>query len=465
MGREDVAVETPRTRYAQTVDGVNIAYQVRGNGPVDLVYAMGWSSNLEVELEGPRSAAYFGGLASFSRLILFDKRGTGLSDRDQTPALEMRADDLRAVLDAVGSERAVVLGQADGGALAAFFAATHPERVQALVLSGAYARTAWAPDYPIGTTEDAYLQDRKDTAQRWGSLELAQEWVDAEVPSLAHDKDYVEWFAKAMRYGASPGAAVAFLDAWYAIDVRAILGSVQAPTVVLSVPDSGPGQGSAGVTPDRAEDLAQRIPGAKYVTLPGRDFVIEHVNPRPALDVIERFVRSVSADEAEFDRVLATVLFTDIVGSTEKAAELGDAAWRDLLDRHHQVVRAMIGRYRGTEIDTAGDGFLATFDGPARGVRCAQAIAEAVVPLGLQIRAGLHTGEIKMAGGDVHGIAVHIGARVGALAAPSEVLVSQTVKDLVAGSGLMFEDAGEHELKGVPDRWHLYRATSPTPKS
>jgi class 3 adenylate cyclase len=455
-----VAVETPRTRYAKTVDGVSIAYQVRGSGPVDLVYAMGWTSNLEVELEGPRSAAYFGGLASFSRLILFDKRGTGLSDRDQTPDLEMRADDLRAVLDAVGSQRAVVLGDADGGALAAFFAATHPERVQALVLSGAYARAAWAPDYPNGTTEEAYLEDRKDTAERWGSIELARAWVGAEVPSLTHDEAFVEWFAKSMRYGASPGAAVAFLDAWFAIDVRAVLGSVQAPTLVLSCPGYGSDQLAAGVPTPQSEDLARRIPGAKHLALPGRDFALEYVNPRPLLDAIEQFLRSVSAHEAEFDRVLATVLFTDIVGSTEKAAELGDVAWRDLLDRHDQVVRAMIGRYRGSEINTTGDGFLATFDGPARGVRCAQAIADAAGSLGLEIRAGLHTGEIERAGEDVHGIAVHIGARVGALAGPSEVLVSQTVKDLVAGSGLRFEDAGEHVLKGLQDRWHLYRATT-----
>jgi class 3 adenylate cyclase len=460
VGHEDVTVESPRTRYAKTVDGVNIAYQVRGAGPVDVVYAMGWASNLEVELEGPRSGAYFGGLASFSRLILFDKRGSGLSDRDQTPDLEMRADDLRAVMDAVGSQRAVLLGDADGGALAAFFAATHPERVQALVLSGAYARAAWAPDYPIGTPEKAYLEDREDTARRWGSIELAQSWVDSEVPSLARDEDFVEWMAKSMRYGASPGAAVAFLDAWYAIDVRAVLGSVQAPTLVLSVPEYGTEQLAMGVPTQQSEDLAKRIPGAKYATLPGRDFALEYVNPRPWLDAIEQFIRSVSADEAEFDRVLATVLFTDIVGSTGKAAELGDTAWQDLLNRHHEVVRAMIGRYRGREINTTGDGFLATFDGPARGVRCAQAIAEAAVALGLEIRAGMHTGEIQMNGDDIHGIAVHIGARVGALAAASEVLVSQTVKDLVAGSGLKFEDAGEHELKGVPDRWHLYRVVS-----
>ncbi len=453
-------METPRTRYAKTVDGVNIAYQVRGDGPIDLIYAMGWTSNFEVQLEGPRSGPYFGGLASFSRLILFDKRGTGLSDRTRTPDLEMRADDLRAVLDAVGSERAVVMGDADGGALAAFFAATHPEQVQALILAGAYARVAWAPDYPIGQKEEAYLADREDDAKRWGTIEYAQEWVDRQAPSLSQDAEYVEWFAKALRHGASPAAVLEFSDMWYAIDVRSVLGSVQAPTLVIATPGAGdmvPGTGDVV----RERYLAEHIPGAKYVELPGRDLIVEHTNPGPLLDEIERFVRSVSAEESTFDRVLATVLFTDIVGSTEKASALGDTAWRDLLERHHETARAMIGRYRGRESDTTGDGFLATFDGPARGVRCAQAIAEAIRPLGLEIRAGLHTGEVETIDGKIGGIAVHIGARVGAIAGPSEVLVSSTVKDLVPGSGLVFEDRGEHELKGVPDRWRLYAVVGP----
>jgi class 3 adenylate cyclase len=444
-------VETSRTKYAKTMDGVNIAYQVRGDGPVDLIYAMGYTANFEVELEGPRSGAYFAGLGSLGRLILFDKRGTGLSDRTQTPDLEMRADDLRAVLDAVGSERAVVIGDADAGALAAFFAATHPERVQALILNGAYARKAWAPDYPIGQKEEDYLADREDMERRWGTMELAQEWVDAEAPSLSNDAAYLEWFTRTMRYGASPAAAAAFEDALFAIDVRAILGTVQAPTLVLAQPGS---RNTGGL---RERDLADRVPGARYVGFPGPDFIMEHTDPGPLLEAIGGFIRSVSDEEREVDRVLATVLFTDIVGSTEQAARLGDGAWKTLLERHHEVVRAMIGRYRGTEMNTAGDGFLATFDGPARGVKCAQAIVEAVQPLGLEIRAGLHTGEVEMIDGSVGGIAVHTGARVGALAASSEVLVSQTVKDLVAGSGLEFEDAGEHELKGVPDTWRLYR--------
>ena len=254
-------MESHRTHFAKTADGVNIAFQVRGNGPVDLIYAMGWTSNFELELEGPRSGAYLGGLASFSRLILFDKRGTGLSDKSHTPDIEMRADDLRAVMDAVGSERAVVLGDADGGALTAFFAAAHPDRVQALILVGAYARSAWAPDYPMGEKEENYLERRADRAKRWGSIELAQDFVDDQAPSLSQDTAYVEWFAKAMRYGASPSAAVAFLDAIYAIDVRSVLGSVQAPTLVIAVP--GYAYGGPPMEVSRERFLAERIPGAK----------------------------------------------------------------------------------------------------------------------------------------------------------------------------------------------------------
>jgi class 3 adenylate cyclase len=450
-------VEAPRTRYAKTVDGVNIAYQVRGGGPVDLIRVMGFVGNFEIELEEPHTAEYFDGLASFSRLILFDTRGTGLSDRTQTPDLEKRAEDLRAVLDAVGSDRAVILGDVSGGALAVFFAATYPARVQALILGGAYARHAWAPDYPIGQTETSYLADREDIERRWGTIGLAQEMIDAQIPSLAEDTGFVERFARYLRHGASPSSALAFLDSLYAIDVRALLGSVQAPTLVLAIPGSGDlVKGSGDVVRERY--LAERIPGARYVELPGRDFAIESTNPKALLGEMERFIRSVTAEEASFDRVLATVLFIDIVGSTRKAAQLGDAAWKELLERHHETVRALLGRYRGTEIDTAGDGFFATFDGPARGVRCARSVIDALRPLGLEVRAGLHTGEVETIDGKVGGIGVHIGARVGALAEASQVLVSSTVKDLVAGSGLAFEDAGEHELKGVPERWHLYRA-------
>jgi class 3 adenylate cyclase len=450
-------VEVPETRYATTVDGVHIAYQVLGDGPVDLIEVGGFTSNFEVELEEPHFARYAERLSSFSRLILFDKRGTGLSDRDHTPDLEMRADDMRAVLEAVGSERAVLFGHDEGGALAAFFAATYPDRVLALVLYRPPARTAWAPDYPIGMTQVEYRADCEQIASGWGTIDYAKEWVGAEAPSLANDSGFVRWFAKDMRHSASPAAALAFNEVWYATDVRAILGSVQAPTLVLVRAEA---EGLPGEEPTAASRyVAERIPGAKYVELPGRDAISFVGNIDDILDPAERFVQSIRAEETEIDRVLATVLFTDIVGSTETAASMGDGAWKALLERHHETVRALIGRYRGTESNTTGDGFLATFDGPARAVKCAQAIIEAVRPLGLEVRTGLHTGEVETIDGNVGGIAVHIGARVGALAGPSEVLVSSTVKDLVAGSGLTFEDAGEHELKGVPDTWHIYRVT------
>jgi class 3 adenylate cyclase len=280
---------------------------------------------------------------------------------------------------------------------------------------------------------------------------MAKGFLENDTPSHASDPEWIRWVAKTFRHGASPAAALAFDDVENETDVRGVLATVQAPTLVLSRTEGAIA---------RSVDLAERIPGARHVHLPGKEWMPYAGNIDPLMHEIEHFVRSVSAEEASFDRVLATVLFTDIVGSTAKAAALGDTAWKDSLERHHAVVRALIGRYRGAEIDTTGDGFLATFDGPARGVRCAQAIVEAVKPLGLEIRAGLHTGEVETIDGKVGGIAVHVGARVGALAGPSQVLVSQTVKDLVGGSGLTFEDAGEHELKGVPDRWHLYRVAS-----
>jgi class 3 adenylate cyclase len=433
-----------------TVDGVHIAYQVLGDGPVDVAFVLGFAGNFEVELEEPRQARFMQRLSSFGRLILFDKRGTGLSDRKQTPDLEMRADDLRAVLDAVASERALLFGESEGGALAAFFAATHPDRVLGLVLYGSRARYGWTTDYPMSHAEEDHAAWRKEIATGWGTIELARTWIEDEAPSLANDTEYVRWFAKAMRHAASPGAAIEFEDVRYGIDVRAVLGSVQAPTLVLARP------GVFGDQPSPSRELAERIPGATYRELSGRDHFLFAGNTDEVLDSVERFVQSIRAEETKIDRVLATVLFTDIVGSTEKVAELEDAAWKALLERHHEVVRAFLGRYRGRELDTAGDGFFAAFDGPARGIRCAQAIVEAVKTVGLDIRVGLHTGEVETIDDKVTGIAVMIGARIGAQAQPSEVLVSSTVKDLTAGSGLLFEDRGEHELKGVPGEWHLY---------
>ena len=445
-------MEAPDVQYAKTIDGVHIAYQVRGSGPVDLVYTLGMAGNFEIEFEPPWGVRFLERLTSFSRVILFDKRGTGLSDRVLgAPDFDMRADDLGAVLDSAGSDRAVLVGNRGGGSLAAFYAAMHPNRVLALVLYNSWARTAWAPDYTVGSSKQELSAWREEIADWWGTREMAKRFLESVAPLHADDAEWIRWEARALRHGASPGAALAFDEFEQAIDVRGVLQTVQAPTLVLSRSEAARA---------RSADLAERIPGARHVHVPGEDWMPYAGDIDVLLGEIERFVQSVSAEQATFERVLTTVLFTDVVGSTQRTADLGDGAWKALVQRHHAAVRAMLGRYRGTEMDTAGDGFFATFDGPARAVRCAQAIIEAVRPLGIDVRAGVHTGEVEIIDDKVGGIAVNIGARVAALAAPSEVLVSQTVKDLTSGSGLVFEEAGEHELKGVPNRWHLFRVAS-----
>jgi len=448
-------VEIPETRYAKTADGVHIAYQVVGEGPLDLVFVPPWVSDVEIQWEEPRFARFLRSLASFSRLITFDKRGTGLSDRvsdDRLPDMETRMDDVRAVLDEVGSERAALFGAFDGGHMSMVFAATYPERTLALMLLGAPPKARRSPDYPIGLPEDWIRKDMEKMESGWG-LEYATEIVPELDPSVGTDQRFIQWYARYLRRGASPGGALALTQMWNETDMRGILPAIHVPTLILSRPDaSWPLQGSES---DRF--LAERIPGAELIEVAGTDFNFWTMGQEPILDAMQRFLANVRDEEAAFDRVLATVVFTDIVGSTNRAADLGDRAWRELLDRHHTLVRGLLARYRGREIDVAGDGFLATFDGPARAIRFARAAIESVKPLGIEIRAGVHTGEIEVAGDDVRGIAVHVGARVGALASASEVLVSSTVKDLTAGSGLVFEGAGEHELKGVPDRWRLYR--------
>jgi class 3 adenylate cyclase len=456
---DDGRMEIPGTRYAKTTDGVHIAYQVVGDGPLDLVFVPPWVSDVEIQWEEPRFARFLRGLASFSRLITFDKRGTGLSDRvsdDRLPDMETRMDDVRAVLDQVGSERGALFGAFDGGHMSMVFAATYPERTVALMLLGSPAKARRSSDYPWGLPEDWIIQDMAKMEAGWGGLEYARQIVPELDPSVGADQRFIEWYARYLRRGASPGAALALTRMWNETDMRGVLPAIRVPTLVLGRPDAVfPLQGGQA---DRY--LAEQIPGAELVEVSGTDFNFWTNGADGVLDAMQRFLRNVRREEAELERVLATVLFTDIVGSTQTAAQLGDGGWRALLDRHHALVRSLLARYRGREVDVAGDGFLATFDGPARAVRCARAIADAVKPLELQIRAGVHTGEIELAGDDVRGIAVHIGARVAALAGPSEVLVSSTVKDLVAGSGLVFEDAGEHELKGVPDHWHLYRVMS-----
>ena len=446
----------PETRYAKADDGVHIAYQVVGEGPVDLVWVMGWTSNIEAMWEHPGFADVLTRVASFSRLILFDKRGMGLSDRvspDRLPGLETRMDDVRAVMDAAGSERAVVFGVSEGGPMAMLFAATYPERTIALILFGTVA------DYTTRTKAKGTPQEDEEYLAyidaNWGSLEHARNEIRAwGAPSHADDERLATWLASYLRRAASPGAAIALSRMNREINASHALGAIHVPTLYLAKVDD------RDFLLEQVRETAARIAGARLVEFPGDEHFFWVGEYDQMLGEIERFVGEFSDREAELERFLATVLFTDIVGSTARAAELGDRRWRELVEAHHARVRGQIARFRGREINTAGDGFFATFDGPVRGIRSAQAIVESVRDLDLEIRAGLHTGEVEQVGDDVRGIAVHIGARVGALAGPSEVLVSQTVKDLVAGSGLAFEAAGEHELKGVPDRWRLYRVVS-----
>jgi class 3 adenylate cyclase len=342
----------------------------------------------------------------------------------------------------VGSERAVVYGASESGALACLFAAAHPDRTIALVIHGSCAREAWAPDYPWGTTREAHEQQVDLIDRLWGTEELVRDWFDS------FDPEMVTWEAKLARYGMSPGAAVAYEQMTYQLDVRDLLPAIHVPTLILHRERD---------SPEDNRYLAEHIPGAEYTALEGDEHIPYLGDQDSVTHEIERFVRSVRDEEAVLDRVLATVMFTDIVGSTETVTRLGDQGWRDLVERHHAAVRSLLGRYRGTEVDTAGDGFFATFDGPARAVKCAGSIVETVKLMGIEVRVGVHTGEVETMAGKAGGLAVVIGSRIGSIAGPSQVLASQTVKDLTAGSGISYEDAGEHELKGVPDRWRLYQ--------
>ena len=434
--------------YARS-DDVRIAYQVVGDGPLDLVLVHGWVCTFQPGWENPKLAGFYRRLSSMGRLILFDKRGTGLSDRvspERLPDLETRMDDVRAVLDAVGSSRAVVLGISEGGAMSTLFAATHPERTLALVLMGTFARMMWAPDYPLGLTEDEFRR-RLDVLDQDGWVDAStEEWLARVAPAVLSDPAAVSWYRTYLARGASPSATRAIRLMNAEIDIRHVLPTISVPTLVVYRSDEH--------LSERTRFMGEHIPGAELVALPGDDHLPWEGDRDRLLDEVEQFLSVVH--EVEPDRVLATLLFTDIVGSTARAAELGDRAWRELLGRHHQVVRAQIARFRGREVATTGDGFLATFDGPARAVRCAAAIVDTVRPLGLEVRAGLHTGEIEQANENVSGIAVHIGARIAAAAQPSEVLVSSTVKDIVAGSGIVFTERGERELAGVPGTWRVF---------
>ena len=435
----------PETRYADS-GGVNIAYQVVGDGPRDIVFVLGWVSNIEVFWEEPALVRFLTRLASFSRVILFDKRGTGLSDRvSDMPSLEVRMDDVRAVMDAAGSKQATLFGVSEGGPMCALFSATYPSRVSALIMQGGFPRRIRTPDFPWGPTAEERRAWREQMRREWGGdFGLA-----ARAPSMVGDEQFARWWGRLLRMGASPAAVMALVAMNDEIDIRHVLPAIRVPTLLLhSVRD-------LTIPIGASRYMAERIPGARLVELPGEDHLPWLSDVDAILEEIEEFLTGMRRS-AEPDRVLATVLFTDIVGATEKAASLGDRRWRDLLDGHNAVVRRELARFRGREVNTAGDGFFAAFDGPARAIRCACAVSQGMRPLGLEVRAGLHTGECEIMGDDMGGIAVHIGARIAALAGPSEVLVSSTVKDLVAGSDLNFRDRGAAPLKGVPGEWRLF---------
>ncbi|TDI89880.1 MAG: adenylate/guanylate cyclase domain-containing protein [Candidatus Dadabacteria bacterium] len=433
----------PRTQYAKSGD-VHIAYQVFGEGAVDLVFVPGFVSHIENYWDEPNFARWLRRLGNFSRVIMFDKRGTGLSDQvSELPGMDQRMDDVRAVMDAVGIERAAIFGISEGGSLATLFAASHPERSQALIIYGGFAQ------FSDWMTQEALESLFQYIDKSWGS---GEGWLKF-APTKEGDLAFQQWWGKFERLGASPGAVTTLMRMNSQIDITEILPSVNVPTLVIHRKDD------LLVRVEAGRLLAERIPGAKYVELSGADhlpFVGE--NSDRILDEMEHFLTGETSTPS-VERVLATVVFTDIVGSTARAEALGDQAWGDLLDLHDKAVRKELERFRGNEVKWTGDGFLAAFDGPARAIQCALAIVSTVRALGIEVRAGIHTGEVDFVKNDIRGIAVHIASRVADLANAGDVVVSRTVKDLVAGSGIAFQDYGTHELKGVPDRWMLFRAS------
>ena len=441
-------MDMPETRYAWNGD-IALAYQVLGEGPVDLVYLQGFFSNVDLNWENRALSRFLRELARLGRLVITDRRGLGCSERfmpAETPPIESLMDDLAVVLDAVGSDRAVIFASGDCGFIASLFAATYPERVTGLVLSGAAATWLRNDEMPWGWTEE-----RMQKEAVWVRDHLGEgEWMREAAPTVIADQRELAWAGRYERHSLAPGAAYAEILTYAHTDIRSILPTIQAPTLVLH----RVGDPLEDIRSGR--DLAARIRGARLIELEGSDHYMWAGDQDAVIRAIRNFVASVRREEADLDRVLATVLFTDLVSSTEKAAMLGDRAWAELVQRHHGIVRGLLARYKGIEIETAGDSFFATFDGPARAVRCALATMDAVAPLGVELRAGVHTGEVKTIAGKPGGLAVNIGARIGALAGPSVLLVSSTVKDLTAGSGLRFEDRGERKLKGVPGSWHIY---------
>jgi len=438
-------LDAPDVRYTQAPDGTSIAYTAFGEGPLELLCIPGFVSHLELMFEAPDVEAYLGRMASFARVVMYDKRGQGLSDRPAAPpTLEQSMEDARAVLDAAGVERAAVFGISEGGPMSAMLAASYPERVSSLVLYGTWPRMLRAEDYPSGVRADVFDRFVDAAVEDWGGPVAMQMWA----PGIAGDEQARRWWARLLRSGSSPAGAAALLRLYTEIDVRQVLPTIAAPTLILHR------RRDRMIPVAAARAIAEAIPGASLVELDGEDH-LPIVDPGQILDEVEEFLTG-ARSEREPDRMLATVMFTDIVDSTRRAVELGDRRWRELLVRHDEIVREVIARHRGREIKTMGDGFLATFDGPARGIRAALSAREAVRPLDIEIRAGLHTGEVEVIREDIGGIAVNIGARVGALAGPGEVLVSRTVTDLVAGSGIAFDDRGAHTLKGVPGDWQLF---------
>jgi class 3 adenylate cyclase/alpha-beta hydrolase superfamily lysophospholipase len=438
----------PAVRYAASGD-LAIAYQVVGDGPVDLVWVPGFVSHVEILWELPLWRRLLDRLSSFARVVIFDKREQGLSDRTGAPpTLEDIAGDLGAVMAAAGSERATIVGLSEGGPAALLFAASHPQRVSGLALVGSYARLSRAPDNPLGVPAGQLRGFVEGVVREWGGPAALSLWFGTEA---AADPALAEWWARLLRAGTSPGGARALLRLYEELDARPALSSISAPTLVVH------GRDDALVPAGLGRAVADAIPGARYLELPGPHLPFAVDEGRAFAAAVEELVTGRLA-EPEPERVLATVLFTDIVGSTGQATALGDRAWRELLQRHDDASRREFERFRGREVKQTGDGFLATFDGPARAVRCGAAIRDALAPLGLSLRTGVHTGECELRGADVSGIAVHIAARVGAVAGPGEVLVSSTVHDLVIGSGLEFEDRGERELAGIPGSWRLFMA-------
>ncbi len=451
----------PETHYA-TSGELRIAYQAFGVGPA-LVWVPGWVSQLDLYWEEPAVERFLRRLASFSRVIVFDRRGIGLSDRvtkESVPSLEERIDDIRAVLDDLGLAQAALLGQGYGTPIALLFAATYPERTSSLVLYSPSAKAGLrTDDYPWGSTPEQQQAWRERSTRLWGTTEFAAEWLARLAPSVAGDERIVDWTARVLRGSGSPAAFRVYSEMSAAVDVRAILPHVHVPTLVLVREDAKLPKG--GVDVDGVAEgrwVAERIPDAAFVTVPGRDYLPWFGDQDALVDEVAAFVTG-DRPIREPDRVLLTILFTDLVGSTGRVAELGDLRWRELLEQHNEVVRRLLARYDGREIDRAGDGFLVTFDGPARAVRCALAIVAELAALNLDVRAGVHTGEVELVEEGIGGIAVHIGARVAALGTAGEVLVTRTVKDLTAGSRIEFQERGVHALRGVPGDWELFAAT------